>query len=222
MPSLVQPIAGKPVKRWNFRKANRSYSPQRLREEHQVSQIHKLMTRTPHTHRIATCLYALRRRAPHADSTNTISPDGTTAATISCASTSRPPPRKTSTQRQQRYSISLMNDAWPFWRGIDLVVDPQLPREQAGFRRDRSTVGQVTLLTQDIEDNFQLNEKAGVEFSWTWQQKDLGILVCSNLMPRKHIEAVCSKVNRKTGMTKRCFMNTSHEQTRRQQNVGIF
>ena len=39
------------------------------------------------------------------------------------------------------------------------------------------------------------------------EQKDLGILVCSNLMPRKHIEAVCSKVNRKTGMTKRCFMN---------------
>ena len=32
-----------------------SYSPQRLKEEHQVSQIHKLMTRTPHTQRIATC-----------------------------------------------------------------------------------------------------------------------------------------------------------------------
>ena len=36
--------------------------------------------------------------------------------------------------------------------------------------------------------------------------------MCSNLMPRKHIEAVCSKVNRKTGMTKRCFMNKSREQ----------
>ena len=44
------------------------------------------------------------------------------------------------------------------------------------------------------------------------EQKDLGILVCSHLMPRKHIEAVCSKVNRKTGMTKRCFMNKSREQ----------
>ena len=43
-------------------------------------------------------------------------------------------------------------------------------------------------------------------------QKDLGILVCSNVMPRKLIEAVCSKVNRKTGMTKRCFMNKPHEQ----------
>ena len=46
----------------------------------------------------------------------------------------------------------------------DSVVDPQLPREQAGFRLGRSTVDQVTLLTHDIEDSFQHNEKAGVAF----------------------------------------------------------
>ena len=44
------------------------------------------------------------------------------------------------------------------------MVDPQLPLEQAGFRRGRSTLEQVTLLTQDIEDSFQHNEKAGVVF----------------------------------------------------------
>ena len=52
-----------------------SYSPQRLKEEQQVSQIHKLTTRTPHTQSIATC-YAQRRRTSHAASTNTTSPMG--------------------------------------------------------------------------------------------------------------------------------------------------
>ena len=32
----------------------------------------------------------------------------------------------------------------------------------AGFRRGKSTTDQVTLLNQDIEDTFQVGEKAGV------------------------------------------------------------
>ena len=44
------------------------------------------------------------------------------------------------------------------------------------------------------------------------QQKDLGLLVGSNLMPRNLIETICSKVNRKTVMTKRFFMNKSQKQ----------
>ncbi|KAJ3582743.1 hypothetical protein NHX12_000285, partial [Muraenolepis orangiensis] len=47
---------------------------------------------------------------------------------------------------------------------IEPVVDSQLTREQAGFRRGRSTADQVTLLCQDIEDSFQDNEKAGVVY----------------------------------------------------------
>ena len=44
------------------------------------------------------------------------------------------------------------------------VIDPQLPKEQAGLRSGRSTTDQVTLLCQDIEDSFQAGEKAGAVF----------------------------------------------------------
>jgi len=41
------------------------------------------------------------------------------------------------------------------------IIDKLLSQEQAGFRRRTSTVGQVTLLTQDIDDNFLAKQKAG-------------------------------------------------------------
>ena len=44
---------------------------------------------------------------------------------------------------------------------INPIIDPQLPHEQAGFCKGRSTVNQVTLLTQDIEDCFEAKETAG-------------------------------------------------------------
>ena len=47
---------------------------------------------------------------------------------------------------------------------VEPIVDPWLPREQAGFRQGRSTVDQTTLLTQDIEDGFSAKEKAGAVF----------------------------------------------------------
>ena len=41
---------------------------------------------------------------------------------------------------------------------INPITDPQLPHEQAGFRKGRSMVDQVTLLTQDIDGLILLAE----------------------------------------------------------------
>ena len=47
---------------------------------------------------------------------------------------------------------------------VESIVDPLPPREQAGFRREKSTVYQTVLLTQNIEDSFEAKKKAGAEF----------------------------------------------------------
>ena len=44
------------------------------------------------------------------------------------------------------------------------LIDPLLPKEQAGFRSGKSTVDQVVLLTQNIEDSFEAKKKAGAIF----------------------------------------------------------
>ena len=44
---------------------------------------------------------------------------------------------------------------------VEPVIDPLLPVEQAGFRRERSTVNQAVLLTQNIEDCFAAKKEAG-------------------------------------------------------------
>ena len=44
------------------------------------------------------------------------------------------------------------------------ILDPLLPKEQAGFQRWKLTVDQVVLLTQNIEDSFEAKKKAGAVF----------------------------------------------------------
>jgi len=43
---------------------------------------------------------------------------------------------------------------------LEPVVDPQLPAQQGGFRRGRSTVQQIVKLTSDIEESYEGRRKA--------------------------------------------------------------
>ena len=77
-----------------------------------------------------------------------------------------PQPNKTAQDPKSYSPISLICAPFKILErlihsSIDSVVDPQLPREQAGFRRGRSTGDQVTLLTQYTDNSFQHNEKYG-------------------------------------------------------------
>ena len=47
---------------------------------------------------------------------------------------------------------------------IEPLIDPLLPKEQAGFRHGKSIVNKVVLLTQNIEDPFEAKKKAGAVF----------------------------------------------------------
>jgi len=45
---------------------------------------------------------------------------------------------------------------------LEPVVEPQLPTQQGGFRRNRSTVQQVVKLTSNIEESYEGRRKAGL------------------------------------------------------------
>ena len=74
---------------------------------------------------------------------------------------------------------------------VESLVDPLLPKEQAVFRHRKSTVDQVVLLTQNIEDSFEAKKKAGAVFvdltaayDTVWHRG----LICKllRLLPNKH------------------------------------
>ena len=75
---------------------------------------------------------------------------------------------------------------------VEPLIDPLFPKEQDGFRRGKSTVDQVVLLTQNIEDSFEAKKKAGavfinltVAYDTVWHRG----LTCKllRLLPDKHM-----------------------------------
>ena len=81
---------------------------------------------------------------------------------------------------------------------VEPLIDPLLPKKQAGFQRGKSTVDQVVLLTQNIEDSFEAKKKAGVAFAdlttaydTVWHHG----LTCKllRLLPDKHMARMIMK-----------------------------
>ena len=89
---------------------------------------------------------------------------------------------------------------------VEPLIDPLLPREQAGFRRGRSTVDQITLLTQSIENAFEAKKKAGAVFidltaayDTVWHRG----LTCKllRLLPDKHMVHMIMELIRSRSFT---------------------
>ena len=89
---------------------------------------------------------------------------------------------------------------------VERLIDPLLPKEQAGFRCGNSTVDQVVLLTQNIEDSFEAKKKAGAVFvdltaayDTVWHRG----LICKlmTLLPDKHMVKMIMELVRNQSFT---------------------
>ena len=89
---------------------------------------------------------------------------------------------------------------------VEPLIDPLLPKEQAGFQRGKSTVDQFVLLTQNIEDSFEAKKKASAVFidltaayDTVWHRG----LTCKllRLLPDKHMVKMIMELVRNRSFT---------------------
>ena len=89
---------------------------------------------------------------------------------------------------------------------VEPLIDPLLPKEQAGFRCGKSTVYQVVLQTQNIEDSFEAKKKAGAVFIDLTAAYDTVYhrgLTCKllRLLPDKHMVKMIMELVRNRSFT---------------------
>ena len=108
---------------------------------------------------------------------------------------------------------------------IEPIIDPLLPTEQAGFRRGKSTVEQVVLLTQNIEDSCDTKKTAGAVFvvltaayDTVWH-RGLTCRVLRLLLLDKHMVKMIMELIRNQSFT---FSNGDSKQSRlRDLKIGV-
>ena len=122
-----------------------------------------------------------------------------------------PKPKKSVEDPKSYRSISLLCVPYKIFEKLiharfEPILDPLLTREQAGFRRGRSTVDKTVLLTQNIEDSFEAKKKAGAVFvdltasyDTVWHRG----LTCKllRLAPDKHMVRMIMELVRNRGFT---------------------
>ena len=107
---------------------------------------------------------------------------------------------------------------------VEPLIDPLLPKKQAGFRRGKSTVDQVVLLTQNIEHSFEAKKKAGAVFidltaayDTVWNRG----LTCKllRLLPDKHMVKMIMELVRNRSFT--LITGDSKQSRLRRLNNGV-
>ena len=114
---------------------------------------------------------------------------------------------------------------WLIYVRVESLIDPLLPKEQAGLRRGKSTVDQVVLLTQNIEDSFEAKKKAGAVFvdltaayDTVWHRG----LTCKllRLLPDKHMVKMFTELVRNRSFT--LITGDSKQSRLRRLKNGVF
>ena len=89
---------------------------------------------------------------------------------------------------------------------VEPILDPSLPKKQAGFRHGKTTVDQFVLLTQNIEDSFEAKKNTGAVFvdmtaahDTVWHRG----LTCNllRLLPDKHMVRMIMELVRNRSFT---------------------